>query len=93
MLPLTTESAPVETALPTGTAVVPAKCVVETGRPCLKEPPKAASRQGSSLVGESFEKISFVIVEISWCVRCRTRLVIPEIKNRVERFDEIIRSS
>jgi putative transposase len=38
----------VETALPTGTAVVPAKRVVESGSPCLKE--RAAtprvSRQG-----------------------------------------------
>ena len=40
------EETPVETALPTGTAVVPAKRVIETGSPCLKEPPKAASRQG-----------------------------------------------
>jgi transposase, IS605 OrfB family, central region len=40
------EETPVETALPTGTAVVPAKRVVESGSPCLKEPPKAASRQG-----------------------------------------------
>jgi putative transposase len=40
------ESTPVETALPTGTAVVPAKRVVEAGSPCLKEPPTAASRQG-----------------------------------------------
>ncbi len=40
------EETPVETALPAGTAVVPAKRVVETGSPCLKEPPKAASRQG-----------------------------------------------
>ncbi|ERG94775.1 MAG: transposase, IS605 OrfB family, central region [Haloquadratum walsbyi J07HQW2] len=40
------EGTPVETALPTGTAAVPAKRVVETGSPCLKEPPKAASRQG-----------------------------------------------
>jgi len=34
------------TALPSGTAVVPAKRVLEAGSPCLKEPPKAASRQG-----------------------------------------------
>ena len=40
------EGTPVETALPTGTAVVPAKRVVEPGSPCLKEPPTAASRQG-----------------------------------------------
>ncbi|MFD1571236.1 RNA-guided endonuclease InsQ/TnpB family protein [Halorubrum laminariae] len=40
------EGMPVKTALPTGTAVVPAKRVVEPGSPCLKEPPKAASRQG-----------------------------------------------
>jgi len=40
------EDTPVETALPVGTAVVPAKRVVETGSPCLKEPPKAANRQG-----------------------------------------------
>jgi putative transposase len=40
------EDTPVETARPTGTAVVPAKRVVESGSPCLKEPPKAASRQG-----------------------------------------------
>jgi len=40
------EATPVETALPTGTAVVPAKRVVEPGSPCLTEPPKAASRQG-----------------------------------------------
>jgi len=40
------EGTPVETALPAGAAVVPAKRVVETGGPCLKEPPKAASRQG-----------------------------------------------
>jgi len=42
------EGTPVETALPTGTAVVPAKRVVESGSPCLKE--RAAtprvSRQG-----------------------------------------------
>ena len=31
------EETPVETALPTGTAVVPAKRVVEPGSPCLKE--------------------------------------------------------
>ena len=31
------EATPVETALPTGTAVVPAKRVVEPGSPCLKE--------------------------------------------------------
>ncbi|MEF8782055.1 MAG: transposase [Haloarculaceae archaeon] len=40
------EGTPVETALPTGTAVVPAKRVLEAGSPCLKEPPTAASRQG-----------------------------------------------
>ena len=40
------EGTPVETALPTGTAVVPAKRVVEPGSPCLNEPPTAASRQG-----------------------------------------------
>ena len=40
------EGTPVETALPTGTAVVPAKRVVEAGSPCLKEPSTAASRQG-----------------------------------------------
>ncbi|SEO19566.1 putative transposase [Halorientalis persicus] len=40
------EGTPVETALPAGTAVVPAKRVVEAGSPCLKEPPKAASRPG-----------------------------------------------
>ena len=40
------ESTPVETALPTGTSVVPAKRVLEAGSPCLKEPPEAASRQG-----------------------------------------------
>jgi putative transposase len=40
------ESTPVETALPTGTTTVPAKRVLEAGSPCLKEPPKAASRQG-----------------------------------------------
>ena len=40
------EDTPVETALPTGTTVVPAKRVVEPGSPCLKEPPKTASRQG-----------------------------------------------
>ncbi|CCQ36808.1 IS1341-type transposase ISNamo25 [Natronomonas moolapensis 8.8.11] len=39
------ESTPVETALPVDT-VVSAKCVVEAGSPCLKEQPKAASRQG-----------------------------------------------
>jgi putative transposase len=39
-------SMPAETALPAGTTVVPAKRVVETGSPCLKEPPRAASRQG-----------------------------------------------
>jgi len=41
---------PVETALPEDTEAtandVSPKCVVETGSPCLKEPPKAASRQG-----------------------------------------------
>ncbi|PSQ36615.1 transposase, partial [Halobacteriales archaeon SW_10_66_29] len=31
------EATPVETALPTGTTVVPAKRVVEPGSPCLKE--------------------------------------------------------
>jgi putative transposase len=40
------EGTPVETALPVGTTPVPAKRVVEAGSPCLKEPPKAASRQG-----------------------------------------------
>jgi len=40
------EGTPVETALPVDTAVVSAKRVVETGSPCLKEPPTAASRQG-----------------------------------------------
>jgi len=40
------ELTPVETALPTGTAVVPAKRVVEAGTPCLKQPPTAASMQG-----------------------------------------------
>jgi len=40
------ELTPVETALPVDTAVVSAKRVVETGSPCLKEPPTAASRQG-----------------------------------------------
>ncbi|KAB7512998.1 transposase, partial [Halosegnis rubeus] len=39
------ESMPVETALPTDTNSVSAKRVVEAGSPCLKEPPKAASRQ------------------------------------------------
>jgi len=39
------ESTPVETALPADTPVS-AKRVVEAGSPCLKEPPKAASRQG-----------------------------------------------
>ena len=40
------EETPVETALPAGTTPVPAKRVVEAGSPCLKESPKAASRQG-----------------------------------------------
>jgi len=40
------EKTSVETALPAGTGVVPAKRVVESGSPCLKEPPTAASRQG-----------------------------------------------
>jgi putative transposase len=40
------EGTPVESALPVGTTPVPAKRVVEAGSPCLKEPPKAASRQG-----------------------------------------------
>ncbi|WP_096390597.1 RNA-guided endonuclease InsQ/TnpB family protein [Halopenitus persicus] len=40
------EGTPVETALPADTAVVSAKRVLEAGSPCLKEPPKAASRQG-----------------------------------------------
>jgi len=44
------ESTPVETALPGETEEpsddVSPKRVVETGSPCLKEPPKAASRQG-----------------------------------------------
>jgi putative transposase len=40
------EDTPVETALPTDTTVVSAKRVVETGSPCFKELPKAASRQG-----------------------------------------------
>jgi putative transposase len=40
------ESTPVETALPTDTHSVSAKRVVEAGSPRLKEPPKAASRQG-----------------------------------------------
>jgi len=31
------ESTPVETALPTGTTSVPAKCVLETGSPTLNE--------------------------------------------------------
>ncbi|MDY6775966.1 MAG: transposase, partial [Halobacteria archaeon] len=44
------ESTPAETALPgeteeTSNNVSP-KRVVETGSPCLKEPPKATSRQG-----------------------------------------------
>jgi putative transposase len=37
---------PVETALSVDTAVVSAKRVVESGSPCLKEAPTAASRQG-----------------------------------------------
>ena len=44
------ESTPAETALPRDTEGTPnevsPKRVVETGSPCLKEPPKAASRQG-----------------------------------------------
>jgi len=40
------EGTPVETALLTDTNSVSAKCVLEAGSPCLKEPPKAASRQG-----------------------------------------------
>ena len=36
------EETPVETALPTGTIPVPAKRVVETGSPCLKEAASAA---------------------------------------------------
>jgi putative transposase len=44
------ESTPAETALPGDTEEtsdeVSPKCVVETGSPCLKEPPQAASRQG-----------------------------------------------
>jgi putative transposase len=40
------EFSEMETALPMDTAVVSAKRVVEPGSPCLKEPPKAASRQG-----------------------------------------------
>ncbi|MBP1922855.1 putative transposase [Halorubrum alkaliphilum] len=39
-------STPVETALAVETAVVSAKRVVETGSPCLKKTPTAASRQG-----------------------------------------------
>ena len=39
------EATPVETAIPVDISVS-AKRVVETGSPCLKEPPKAASRQG-----------------------------------------------
>ena len=38
------ESMPVETALPTGTAVVPAQRVVEAGSPVLNERTKGASR-------------------------------------------------
>ena len=40
------EGTPVETALPADTRRVSAKRVVEAGSPCLKEPQKAASRQG-----------------------------------------------
>jgi putative transposase len=40
------EGTPMETALPSDTAVVSVKRVVETGSPCLKKPPKAVSRQG-----------------------------------------------
>jgi putative transposase len=40
------EGTPVETALTADTHSVSAKRVVEAGSPCLKEPPKAASRQG-----------------------------------------------
>ena len=38
------EGTPVETALPAGTTVVPAKRVMEAGSSCLKESPTAASR-------------------------------------------------
>ena len=37
---------PVETATAVSTRSVDARRVVEAGSPCLKEPPKAASRQG-----------------------------------------------
>ncbi len=45
------DTTPVETALPmftssSATDVVDVNRVIETGSPCLKEPPKAASRQG-----------------------------------------------
>ena len=40
------ESTPVETALAVDATTVSAKRVAEAGSPCLKEPPKAASRQG-----------------------------------------------
>jgi putative transposase len=40
------ESTPAETALPGENTPISPKRVVETGSPCLKEPPTAASRQG-----------------------------------------------
>ncbi|MDL0120028.1 transposase [Halobacterium salinarum] len=40
------EETPAETATTVDTVSVSASRVVETGSPCLKEPPKAASRQG-----------------------------------------------
>ena len=40
------ESTPVETALAVDATTVSAKRVTEAGSPCLKEPPKAANRQG-----------------------------------------------
>jgi len=47
----------------------------------------------SLLVGEFLEEIAFVSIEIIQCVRRRGRLDVTEIENRIERFDEIIRSS
>lgn len=45
------------------------------------------------LVGGFFELIAFVLVEIIRSVRHRGQLVVTEIENRIERFDEIIHGS
>ena len=42
-------------------------------------------------VGNFFESIAFVLIEIIQSVRHQGRIVVTEIENRIERFDEIIR--